>query len=108
MRSSVLFSSSWRICVDESGDRLTLAAKVLEQLTGHQPVFSKARYTVRSFDIRRNEKTVVNRMVGGAKAEEILKCGSKAILSLIEMFYIQFLFKRSILLFLLQRYGNMN
>ena len=31
------------ICVGESGDRLTRAAKVLESLTGQQPVFSKAR-----------------------------------------------------------------
>lgn len=31
------------ICVGESGDRLTRAAKVLEQLTGQTPVFSKAR-----------------------------------------------------------------
>ena len=30
-----------------SGDRLTRAGKVLEQLTGQTPVFSKARYTVR-------------------------------------------------------------
>merc|ERR1711981_329240 len=44
------------ICVGESGDRLTRAAKVLEQLTGQSPVFSKARFTVRSFGIRRNEK----------------------------------------------------
>lgn len=29
------------ISVGESGDRLTRAAKVLEQLTGQQPVFSK-------------------------------------------------------------------
>ncbi|CAG2171391.1 unnamed protein product, partial [Oppiella nova] len=47
------------ICVGESGDRLTRASKVLEQLTGQQPVFSKARYTVRSFGIRRNEKIAV-------------------------------------------------
>ncbi|KAF9287884.1 60S ribosomal protein L11, partial [Linnemannia elongata] len=44
------------ICVGESGDRLTRAAKVLEQLTGQTPVYSKARYTVRTFGIRRNEK----------------------------------------------------
>jgi len=36
------------IFVGESGDRLTRAAKVLEQLSGQSPVFSKARYTVRS------------------------------------------------------------
>ncbi|KAL3634589.1 Elongin-A [Castilleja foliolosa] len=29
------------------------ASKVLEQLSGQTPVFSKARYTVRSFGIRR-------------------------------------------------------
>jgi hypothetical protein len=33
------------ICVGESGDRLTRAAKVLEQLAGQTPVFSKAHYT---------------------------------------------------------------
>uniref|UniRef100_A0A8C0RID1 Large ribosomal subunit protein uL5 N-terminal domain-containing protein n=1 Tax=Canis lupus familiaris TaxID=9615 RepID=A0A8C0RID1_CANLF len=44
------------ICVGESGDRLTRTAKVLEQLTGQTPVFSKARYMVRSFGIKRNEK----------------------------------------------------
>jgi len=65
------------ICVGESGDRLTRAAKVLEQLTGQQPVFSKARYTVRSFGIRRNEKIAVHCTVRGAKAEEILEKGLK-------------------------------
>ena len=35
-------------------------SQVLEQLTGQQPVFSKARYTVRSFGIRRNEKIAVH------------------------------------------------
>eukprot|EP00889_Picochlorum_renovo_P005925 jgi/Picre1/32955/NNA_008282.t1 len=32
------------IAVGESGDRLQKAAKVLEQLTGQQPIFGKARY----------------------------------------------------------------
>ena len=31
------------ICVGESGDRLTRAAKVLEALTGQTPVFSKGK-----------------------------------------------------------------
>nr|ACO11724.1 60S ribosomal protein L11 [Caligus rogercresseyi] len=65
------------ICVGESGDRLTRAAKVLESITGQTPVFSKARYTVRSFGIRRNEKIAVHCTVRGAKAEEILEKGLK-------------------------------
>merc|ERR1711874_697045 len=65
------------ICVGESGDRLTRAARVLEQLTGQQPVFSKARYTLRSFGIRRNEKIAVHVTVRGEKALEILERGLK-------------------------------
>ena len=33
--------------VGESGDRLTRAAKVLEQLTDKKPVFSKGKYLTR-------------------------------------------------------------
>jgi large subunit ribosomal protein L11e len=65
------------ISVGESGDRLTRAAKVLENLTGQTPVFSKARYTVRSFAIRRNEKIAVHCTVRGPKAMEILERGLK-------------------------------
>lgn len=85
------------ISVGESGDRLTRAAKVLEQLSGQTPVYStkslpmmtrwrgppfaaassnsicfllgKARYTVRTFGIRRNEKIAVHVTIRGAKAE---------------------------------------
>merc|ERR1711860_227709 len=53
------------------------AGKVLESLTGQTPVFSKARYTVRSFGIRRNEKISVHCTVRGPKAEEILERGFK-------------------------------
>merc|ERR1711904_572861 len=65
------------ISVGESGDRLTRAAKVLEQLSGQTPVYSKARYTVRSFGIRRNEKISCHVTVRGPKAEEILERGLK-------------------------------
>jgi large subunit ribosomal protein L11e len=64
-------------CVGESGDRLTRAARVLEQLTGQQPVYSKARYTLRTFGIRRNEKIAVHVTVRGEKALEILERGLK-------------------------------
>merc|ERR1712195_33241 len=65
------------ISVGESGDRLTRAAKVLEQLSGQTPVYSKARYTVRTFGIRRNEKIAVHVTVRGDKADELLKRGLK-------------------------------
>jgi len=65
------------ISVGESGDRLTRASKVLEQLTGQTPVTSKARYTVRHFGIRRNEKIACHVTIRGPKAEEILERGLK-------------------------------
>jgi len=65
------------ICVGESGDRLTRAAKVLEQLTEQQPCFSKARFTNRNFHIRRNEKIACYVTVRGEKAEEIIEKGLK-------------------------------
>lgn len=82
------------ICVGESGDRLERAAKVLETLTGQDGVFGKgslsspfslhrspshplARYTVRTFSIRRNEKISVWCTVRGPKAMEILEAALK-------------------------------
>ena len=65
------------ISVGESGDKLTKAAKVLEDLTDQKPVESKARYTIRTFGIKRNEKMAVHVTVRGDKAEELLKRGLK-------------------------------
>merc|ERR1712108_23161 len=65
------------ICVGTSGDRLTRAAKVLEQLSGQEVIYSKARYTVRTFGIRRNEQISCHVTVRGKKAEEILIKGLK-------------------------------
>merc|ERR1711985_71461 len=65
------------IGVGESGDRLTRAAKVLQQLTDQAPLTSKARFTVRSFGVRRNEKIACHVTVRGEKAEEILEKGLK-------------------------------
>lgn len=39
-------------CVGESGDKLTRAARVLEQLTGQKPVYSKGKL----FDTRDKSK----------------------------------------------------
>merc|ERR1712195_351957 len=62
-------------CVGESGDRLTRAARVLQELSDQEPVFSKARLTVRTFGIRRNEKISCHVTVRGEKAERILQKG---------------------------------
>lgn len=65
------------ICTGESGDRLTKAAKVITDLSGQEPVYGKASYTVRTFGIRRNEKISVSCTIRGEKAEELLKRGLK-------------------------------
>ena len=64
-------------CTGESGDRLTRAAKVLHDLTDQKPVENKARYTIRSFGIKRNEKIACHVTVRKEKAEELLKRGLK-------------------------------
>jgi len=61
------------ICVGESGDKLVRAGKVLSQLTDQQGVNGRARLTVRTFSIRRNEEISVFATVRGAKAREILE-----------------------------------
>jgi len=61
------------LCTGESGDTLTKAAKVLEDLTSQKPVESKARYTIRSFSIKRNEKIAVHVTIRGKQAETLLQ-----------------------------------
>ena len=56
---------------------LIIASKVLEDLTGQKPVPSRARYTIRSFGIKRNEKIAMHVTVRGDKADEILERGLK-------------------------------
>ena len=48
------------------------ASQVLEQLTGQQPIFGKARYTVRTFGIRRNERISTSVTVRGEKALQLI------------------------------------
>lgn len=50
---------------------------MLEALTKQKPVQSRARYTVRTFGIRRNEPISVHCTVRGDKARELLEKGLK-------------------------------
>ena len=70
-----------KLCINcstgESGDRLTRASKVLEQLCDQSPVLSRARITIRSFGVRRNEKIATHCTVRGKKAMDLLDKGLK-------------------------------
>ncbi len=65
------------ISVGQSGDKLTKAIKVLKDLTGQNPITTKAKYTIRSFGIKRNEEIGTHVTVRGKKAEDLLKLGLK-------------------------------
>jgi large subunit ribosomal protein L11e len=56
---------------------LTKAIKVLKDLSGQNPITSKAKYTIRSFSIKRNEEIGCHVTIRGKKAEELLKLGLK-------------------------------
>ena len=56
---------------------MTKAIKVLKDLSGQNPITSKAKYTIRSFSIKRNEEIGCHVTIRGKKAEELLKLGLK-------------------------------
>lgn len=64
---------SINICVGESGDRLTRATKILEELTGQKPSIGHAQQTIRSFGIHRNEEISVFCTVRGSVANDLLE-----------------------------------
>ncbi|GKT19456.1 Ribosomal protein L5 like protein [Aduncisulcus paluster] len=61
------------IRVGTSGDPLTKASRVLESLTGQTPVYGKAKSTIRTFSIRRNEEIATYVTVRGPKAIGIIE-----------------------------------
>lgn len=60
-------------CVGESGDRLSRAVKVLTEIAGGQkPVLARAKMTIRTFGIRRNETMAAYVTIRGELAHKIL------------------------------------
>ncbi len=77
MREIVIDKLILNIGVGASGDKMTKAIKVLKDLTNQDPITTKAKFTIRSFSIRRNEEIGTHVTVRGKKAEELLRLGLK-------------------------------
>ena len=77
MREIIIDKLILNIGVGASGDKMTKAIKVLKDLTGQDPVTTRAKFTIRSFSIRRNEEIGTHVTVRGQKALDLLKTGLK-------------------------------
>lgn len=77
MKDIIIEKLVLNISTGQSGDRLTFATRVLEQLTQQKPCLGRARYTVRQFNIRRNETISAFVTVRGEKAKDLISRGLK-------------------------------
>jgi large subunit ribosomal protein L5 len=73
MRKPRIAKVTINIGVGESGERLTKAEKMLEQLVGQKPIRRRAKQTNKDFGIRRGEPIAVKVTLRGEKAEEMLR-----------------------------------
>ncbi|AIF68795.1 50S ribosomal protein L5 [Palaeococcus pacificus DY20341] len=73
MRRPKVAKVTINIGVGESGERLTKAEKMLEDLVGQKPIRRRAKQTNRDFGIRRGEPIAVKVTLRGEKAREMLK-----------------------------------
>jgi large subunit ribosomal protein L5 len=67
------------ISVGQSGQPLTNAMTILEQITGQQPCQRVAKQTIRQFGIRKDEPIACMVTLRGDKAEEFLTKAFRAI-----------------------------
>jgi len=72
MRKPRIAKLTINIGVGESGERLTKAETMLENLVGQKPIRRRAKQTNRDFGIRRGEPIAVKVTLRGEKAEKML------------------------------------
>ena len=73
MRKPRIAKVTVNIGVGQSGERLSKAAKVLEELTGQRPSYRKAKRTIRAFGVRKGENIGVMVTLRRERALEFLK-----------------------------------
>merc|ERR1712032_167988 len=67
------------VCLGESGSSLSKIFSVIENFCGQSPNYSRARYSIRSFKIRRNDLISLSTSLRGEKANNILDISLKTL-----------------------------
>ncbi|BCS92086.1 50S ribosomal protein L5 [Metallosphaera sp. J1] len=73
MRNIRISKVTVNIGLGESGERLQKAYQLLEELTGAKPVYTKAKKSIKEFDVRKGAPIGVMVTLRHEKAEEFLK-----------------------------------
>ncbi|MBW9140600.1 MAG: 50S ribosomal protein L5 [Candidatus Aramenus sp.] len=73
MQSVKLAKVTVNIGLGESGERLEKAYKLLEELTGAKPVYTKAKKSIKEFNVRKGQPIGVMVTLRGENAKEFLK-----------------------------------
>ncbi len=72
MRQIRLEKVTVNIGLGESGERLQKAYQLVEELTGVKPIYTKAKKSIKEFDVRKGTAIGVAATLRGKKAEEFL------------------------------------
>ena len=73
MRNVRIAKVTVNIGLGESGERLQKAYQLVEELTGAKPVYTKAKKSIKEFDVRKGAPIGVMVTLRDEKAEEFLK-----------------------------------
>ncbi len=79
MRGLIIGKVVVNICTGQSGEPLSRAMTILQNLTGQRPCTRLAKQTIRTFGIRRKEPISCMVTLRGERAEEFLRKGLEAV-----------------------------